>query len=58
MFFTIWRRWSGKRNKKIGTAANAASPFVHAHHGFFSPSPVNGAADIRNLNLPNANHNA
>jgi hypothetical protein len=24
MFFTIWRRWSGKRNKRIGTTVNAA----------------------------------
>jgi hypothetical protein len=46
-----------KELKKTGRAANTARHLGHAHHGFVSPSPVDDSADIRNLNLPNANHN-
>ena len=38
--------------------ANAACHFGYVHHSFVSPSPVDGTAEIRNLNLPNAKHNA
>jgi hypothetical protein len=34
------------------------SHFGHAHHSFVSLSPVDGPAEIQNLNLPNAKHNA
>ena len=38
MFLTVLKRWSGMRNKRNGTAVNAACDFGHAWHRFVSPT--------------------
>jgi hypothetical protein len=48
----------GQKKFKNLERSKCREPFGHAHHIFVSPSPVDGPAEIRNLNHPNANHNA
>ena len=46
IFFTIQRRWSARRNTKIGIAVTAACHFGHACHRFASTGLVNVGASL------------